>query len=1028
MNLTAFALKQNRVVLILLLMIIILGLSGYNNLPRDSMPPFTVRIAQVVTQFPGASPERVENLITDRIEKVIQEIPEVDYISSQSRTGLSVVTVSLKESTPAEKLQGIWDQIRRKIDGIQSELPSGIMGPEVKDEDVGVVYGIGIGLTNDGFEYYEMEEYADNLRNILIKLDNAARVEIIGISDEQIFIEFDDAQLAKLKISSTKLKNIITAQNIINPAGEVNFEGERIILEASGNFEVLDELKRLIISVGDGSETVYLGDITKITRGYTSPRKSIVRIDGEEAMAVFVNLKEGANIISLGVKVDEVLEEFNATLPIGIQSRRIASQDHEVEKNVNGFVSNVIQSIIIVLLVMFIFLGFRTGIVVASLIPSTVILTLLLMNTVGVGLNQVSLAALIMALGMLVDNAIVLAETIMVKMERGEAAKESAIAACKELMIPLLISTLTTSAAFLSFYLAQSVMGEIMGQLFTVITLALLSSWLMALTIVPLLAVAMIKIKKNSNKKPDMFTRMSVGYEKLLQFSLKHGIVFIVFIVVLFFVSLWAFSFLKFNFMPDSERNLVTLDFNLPLGTNIETTADKMQEIESYIKDSLKTDSVRLKGVLDWSTFIGVGPSSYDLGYLPGEQNSGYAHMLINTSSGDDNQLVIDKLNDYCFKNIPDAVVSIKRLTSGGGASVPVEVRLKGDDPKELYKLAGLLKKRLNEIPGTRNVDDNWGPLIKKFYIKIDQSQLQRSGLTNQDIAMSLNTTLSGANVGEFREADNSLPIIMRATGSEQLSFKDVETMSIFSQSTGKNVPLAQLAMVIPQWQYPTILRRDLTKTLTVQSYLDEGVTANEVRAPLVAWLDSAKSEWASGYSYELGGEAESSGDAMGAVAEKLPLSFFIILLLLIIQFNSIRKTTIVLSTIPLGIIGVIGGLLMTGTEFSFTGFLGVISLAGVVINNAIVLIDRVQVEITELNKEVHEAVIAGAIERFRPILLTTFTTSLGMIPLWIGGGVMWRPMAVGMIFGLLFATVITLLFVPVMFQLFYKKPKTVKG
>jgi multidrug efflux pump subunit AcrB len=473
--------------------------------------------------------------------------------------------------------------------------------------------------------------------------------------------------------------------------------------------------------------------------------------------------------------------------------------------------------------------------------------------------------------------------------------------------------------------------------------------------------------------------------------------------------------------MPDSERNLVTFDLNLPLGTSIETTQENILIIEDYIRKNLLVNESRDKGISDWSAYIGKGPNSYDLGYTQGEANSGYAHLLLNTSSGEDNQMVIDSLEAFCFNKLPDAQTTIKRLGSGGGAAVPVEIRLSGDNIGELYLMVNAIKDKLLTIPGSKNVDDDWGPKIKKLIVQVDQTKLSQSGLTNQDIALSLNTYLSGQNVGDYREDDNTIPIVMQAAGNQNTTFEKIESLSIFSQRTGKNIPLAQVASILPDWQYAKILRRDLKRTITVNCELQNGYTASDITSVLKPWIEEQYKSWKRGYEYELGGEAESSSDAMGAVIAKLPLAFFIIVLLLVVQFNSIRKTVIVLATIPLGIIGVVGGLLAAQSYFSFTAFLGVISLAGIVINNAIVLLDRIEMEIDVNKRGSYDAIIQATNERFRPILLTTFTTSLGLIPLWLGGGAMWEPMAIGIIFGLLFATVITLLFVPVVYKLLFK-------
>lgn len=1021
MNITAIAINNNRVTYLLMGIILILGITGYASLPRDSMPPFTIRVASIVTVFPGASPERMELLVTDPLEKVVQEISEVDYIESESRTGISIVKITLKESIGDSELRPIWDRLRRKVDGVV--VPSGVTtGPDLKDEDLGITYGIAIGLKNDGYEPRELEEYADQLRNELIRLRDAAKVELSGVSERRVFIDYNDAGLSKIGLSANELKNVISGTNIIIPAGQINIGDERVILEPSGNFETLEDIQNMLIPVGNRGETVSLKDIANVYEGYTSPQETIVRMNGQQAIGLHISLKEGANIVQLGEQVDQILADFNQTVPVGITGKRIASQDNSVSKSVSDFISNLVQSIVIVLVVMLIFLGLRTGIVVASLIPATIVTALFLMGVFGIGLNKVSLAALIMALGMLVDNAIVMAESMMVKMEKGSKALDAAISSSKELMIPLLTSSLTTSAAFLSFFIADSVMGEIMGPLFSVITITLLSSWLMSLTIVPMLAIVFMRVKQNSsNQKAGLFEKLSIYYRQVIVWSLAKPVLILSVILGCLALSLVGMGKLGFVFMPDSDRNLVTVDLILPTGASLETTDAQISRIERYLSDSLLINDKRVRGVRDWSSFIGEGPKSYDLGYQPDQKQTNYAHMLVNTSSGDDNQLVIDRINEFAFNNLPDAKVTVKRLTSGGGANVPVQIRISGTGAEKLNRIAAETKNQLRTIAGTSNVDDDWGPKIKKIYVDINQSKLSYNRLTNQDVALSSYTTLSGYTVGEYREEEDNIPISMRTEGSLDVAYEELEGLSIYSQLTGKTVPMAQVANISVGWQLPKIIRRDLNRTITVESQLQAGYTAAEITGQMFKWLNEQRDEWGSEYTFELGGESEASGAAMGAVMDKLPISFFIIILLLVMQFNSLRKSSIVLLAVPFGIIGVVGGLLITGTNLSFTGFLGIISLSGIVINNAIVLIDRIQLELDENERIPYDAILAAAQERFRPILLTTFTTSLGLIPLWLGGGEMWEPLAIGIIFGLFFATVITLVLVPVLYRLFYK-------
>jgi len=1022
MNLTQFAIERNRITLTILLVIVVMGLVLYQSLSRDSMPPLTIRVATVVTDFPGASPKRAEQLVSDKIEKIAQELPELKEVSSTSRTGISIVSVTLKNEVGKDELQEVWNRLRRKLDAME-DLPQGVK-PSLKDDGIGDVYGIVLGLTSDGFSYIQMKEYAEDLKDDLIKLEDAAKVEIGGEQEERVFIEFDNARLKEYGLTAPKLQNAIESTNILSSGGEINLEDQRIILEPSGNYNSVDDIRKTLIPVGDGSQLVYLEDITVINKGYIDPTKQKVRVDGKDAISLHINLKKGANVIKLGEEVDKVIARWQETLPIGLELRRLASLDTYIDFKISSFITNLMQAIGIVLAVMLIFLGIRTGSIIASLIPIVTIMTLMLMGMINMGLNQVTLAALIMALGMMVDNAIVVAETIIVKMEQGIDAKKAAIDSCSELFTPLLISTLTTSAAFLAFYLAESAMGEIVGAIFVVISLALLSSWLIALTVITLFCYLFLKIETKGVKKPGLVDRiistLKVHYKNLILKALDNKWSVIGGIVVLLIASLFGFTKIPFVFFPDSDRNMITVDINLPLGTKIERTSEIVEKIERFMSDSLLIDDLRTEGVSSWSSYIGEGPESYDMGYSPDEANSSYAHMLVNTSSAAYNNYVINLLDDYCINTFPSADVKVGPLAAGGGG-VPVEIQLSGDNPDELARIANSVKKRLSGITGTKNVKDDWGPKSMKFVIDIDQSRAQAAGISNQDVATSMQTVLDGFQTGEYREEDKSIPVIMRGDVGQQLSRESLETLNIYSQSSGKSVPLLQVARIIPQWQYAKIKRLDQTRTINVSSELREDGNASAITSEIIPWLNEQMEIWPSGYGYQLGGDDKDTADNMGSVIVYLPLSGFIIVLLLIIQFNSIRKMVMVVATIPLGVIGVVMGLLIFQEPFGFMPFLGLISLAGIVINNAIVLIDRIQIEQKELKREVQDSVITACLQRFRPIMLATFTTVLGLLPLYLSGGEMWEGMAVSIMVGLLFGTTITLLFIPSLYSILYK-------
>ncbi len=1022
MNLTKFSINNNRVVLSILGVVLLMGLVGYQSLSRDSMPPYTIRVASVVSSFPGASPERVEELVTDKIEKVAQELPELKKVTSTSRTGLSVVQVELVMQVEPQDLQPVWDRLRRKLNSIEG-LPSGVQ-PQLKDDGIGEVFGIAVGLTSDGYSFADMKTYADDIRDDLIKLEDAAKVEINGDQEERVFVEFDNVKLKSYGLTSSRLQQLISNTNILSSGGQINVEDERIILEPTGNFDNVTDIEEMLIPVGEGGQVVPLKDITNVRKGYINPPTQIVRINGKEALSLHVSLKSGANIIKLGEELDGVLNIWRGKLPVGLELNRLASIDSYIDLKISDFIGNLLQSIGIVLAVMLFFLGLRTGLVIASLIPIVTITTLFIMGLIDVGLNQITLAALIMALGMMVDNGIVVAESIMVKMENGADVKKAAIDSCSELFTPLLISTLTTSAAFLSFYMAESVMGDIMGPIFVVITIALLSSWIIALSIITLFCVFFLKIKKREEGKESFLDRLINGlkakYKDLILVALNWKRTVLFGIVGLFVLSILGFGLLAFVFFPDSDRNMITADVNLPEGTKIERTQEMVTAIETFMKSTLQVSDNNPDGIVDWSAYIGEGPSTYDLGYNPDEANSNYAHILINTSNFLVNNEMVKKLDSFSFNTFPNADIKVGLLGSGGGGT-PIEIKVSGDDPDKLAEISQTIKTKLFGISGTKNIKDDWGPKGKKFIIDIDQNKAQLAGVTNQDIATSLQTVLDGFTTGEYREEDKSIPIVMLSDQNKQQSLASLETLNIYAQSSGKSVPLLQVASIIPQWQYTRIKRLNLTRTINISSELTEGGNASAITAEITPWLEEQVAIWGSGYSYKLGGDAESTAENMGAVASYLPLSAFIIVMLLIIQFNSFRKMVMIVCTIPLGIIGMVLGLLIFNVPFGFMAFLGVISLAGIVINNAIVLVDRIEIEENEIKRKPQDAIIAACLQRFRPILLATFTTVLGLIPLYLGGGEMWEPMAVTIMVGLLFGTVITLLFIPAFYSVLYK-------
>lgn len=1020
MNITEFSIIKSRIVISILAVIMVSGIVAYHKLPKNSMPPYTIRVASIVTSFPGAAPMRVESLVTDKIEEVVLELPEIKKVTSVSRAGVSIVNVELKMEVAPNSLQDVWDRLRRKLERL-SNLPNGVK-PILKDEGIGEVFGIALAITSDGFSYEKMKSVAEDLKNKLIMLDGAAKVVINGIQEQRVLIEYDNAVLQRFGLTIDFLKQQIASTNILLSGGMINVDKHRVILEPSGNFNDLEGLENMLIPVGDG--VVYLKDIAKIRREYVSPASQIVSVEGKKALSLHISLKDGANIIKLGNDIDVLISSYSSSLPIGLELDRISSIDHYIEDKVDDFVVNLFQSIVIVFVVMLIFLGLRNGLIIASLIPIVTITTIMIMSFFDLGINQISLAALIMALGMMVDNGIVVAESFMVKTEGGMSITKAAIESCNELLIPLLVSTLTTSAAFSSFYLAESVMGDIMGPIFLVITISLLSSWFMSLSVITFFCIFFYKEKKKSKISILLdycFDSLRSRYLIVMDMALKNKRSVLIGTCITFILSIIAFTKLSFVFFPDSDRSMITLDLQLPEGVRIEETSRLINEIEEFIDSNLIVGEKNIDGVISYSSFVGKGPSSYDLGYTADEENSNYAHMLINTSSFLINNHIINQLDEFSVSSFPDAEIKVGLLGSGGSGT-PIEIKIKGKDPEVLSKISTTIKKKLLSLDGTKNIKDDWGLKSLKYFIATHPEKAIEAKISNQDVAQSLHSSLIGYHSGEFRESENSFQIDLKEYGGNEKEVSELNSVLVFSSQTGKAVPLAQVANIVPMWGYAKIVRENTKRTITVSSELSMDGNAASIMKEISPWLKEQKKFWPKGYDYSIGGEEENSEENMMAVARYIPLSMFIIFLLLVIQFNSLRKTFMVVCTIPLGVIGMVLGLHLFRVPFGFMAFLGVISLAGIVINNAIVLVDRIDFEIEENPTNISSAVIEACLQRFRPILLSTLTTVMGLIPLYLNGGEIWQPMAVTIMIGLLFGTIITLIFIPVIYCVLLKR------
>jgi multidrug efflux pump subunit AcrB len=1022
MNITKFALEKSTVTIIFSAILLIYGMISFLDLPRAKDPGFIIRTATVVTYFPGASAKRVEQLVTENLEKTIQEMPEIDFIKSTSKNGVSIIFVNILEKH--KNMRPIWDSLRRKVEKGSRNLPEGTSKPIVNDE-FGDVYGTLISISSDGLTPKELENIADDKKDIFLRLDDVAKIEILGVQPQRVYVEFDNAQLAKLNLSASYLKNILEQKNIVLSGGSIKVDASRLSIEPTGNYENIEQIENTIIPLSTG-EYIYLKDLANIKYEYKNPSSFIVNKDAKQSLILAISMKKDGDIIRLGEEIDLTTLKIQDKLPLGVKLHRIFNEPKIVKKIIDNFVNNLLQAIALVVIVMLFTLGLRTGLIVAVLIPMSILTSFIVMSFFDIWLDQVSLAALIISLGLLVDSAIVMSESIMVLMQRGKNVIEASIQSANELKIPLLTSALTTAAAFLPIFLAKSTTGEYTNAIFKVVTITLLCSWVLALTLTPVLSKYFMK-KDMQIESHEGF--IYITYRKFLNFILSYRLFAVLFIVLLFVGSLKLLGLVPKKFFPPSDEPSFTVEIRLPIGTAIETTRDNVLQIENYIKSKyMKEEKKDLNEVVNFVSFIGQSAPRFWLGYDQELASVEYSTILVNLKNYDNLELIKKDVESFAKSNFPDMQVTAKALSNGPPVKKPIEIRISGKNIDKLFSLASIIKQELATIEGVKGIVDDWGIRNKKLVVDIDESKALKEGISNLDIALSLQSALSGFEVTTFRKANKLIPIVLRSNENTKDELDRLSSINVYSQTSGKNIPLAQVATIKPIFEESKIVRRDRQKTVTVGAYIEEGANALAVFDEIKPYMDEFQSILPLGYYYEFGGEYEVSGKANKSIAVNLPIAFMVILLLMVAQFNSIKKPIIILTTIPLGIIGVSIGLYVTGSYFGFMTLLGIISLSGIVINNAIVLLERIKIEELENGFSKYEAIIEASISRFRPILLTTVTTMFGLVPLWLSGGVMWEPMAISIIFGLMFSTILTLGFVPVLYSLFFGIKKDVRN
>lgn len=1009
-KISELALKHERFTQVFLVMLLLLGINTFKNAPSKEDPEILIRSAVVIAQFPGMSPDRIENFITKPLEREIKQIPEVTEIKSWSRTGVSQITVTVHDKY--FDLQPIWDSLRNRMDSMKSQLPDGTVGPMVNDE-FGRVYSATIALSGDGFEERELRKTAEELQDRLSSVETVSQVELYGVNEERIWIKAKNGALENEKFQFRQIVSTLQARNVVLPGGNIQTDTLQIEIEPTGNFNTVEEILDLDLQERESGNSVYLRDLADVERGYEDPFNTPVYFNGKRSIIIAASMASGSQSEHFGEKVLDFIAQSETELPIGMNLDLATFQPQKVKQSVSSATSNLMQTIAVVLAVVMVFLGLRMGLIVGSIVPLTILMTVIGMSIWGVELQRMSIAALIISLGLLVDNGIVIAEFIKSKISEGVNRVEAAIMASKSMATPLLTSSLTTILAFMPLLLAQDVTGEYLRSLSQVITVALLSSWFLCLFATPVMCVWFIKPSPKSElNKPDSAFKNT--YRKVIRALLGVRFIMLLTVVSIFAVALYGFKFVTVQFMPGSERNQFLVFVDLPAGTRVEETDRVTTRLNQWLLDKEANPEVT-----STVRYVGDGGPRFFLALSPVDRAPNRAFMVVNTTDFDAAAEMVKKTNKFIIEQLPEASGQAKRMWLGGTELGLVEYQVAGKDNDVIKNIAREIETALRKVPGAVGVANDWENDVPKLILNIDQAQALRAGVTSRDIATSLDSYLRGNQVTSFRDDEDVIPVLVGASDEEKVLDK-LFTTQIIASGGGEALPLIQFA-TIEATSEPSVIRRyNLERTVTV-SVKHESLQASELNKLVQPTLDSI--EIPPGYEITLGGELKGASKANGALFGYLPQCFGVMILLLLLQFNSIRRPAIILLTIPLSLIGAVSGLLIMDAYFTFPAMLGIFSLAGIIINNGIVLIDCIE-QNREKGAEIKEAIVEACVTRLRPIVMTTLTTILGLIPLAISGGEFWYSMSIVMIFGMAVGTLLTLGVVPVLYSLFFREPK----
>ena len=1021
MNTAEVSIRYRTVTLVMVALVVAGGILAYQNLGRLEDPEFTIKEAQIFTQYPGASAMEVAEEVTDEIETAVQTLGQVKLVTSISEPGKSTIRVEMHDKYDKQTLPQVWDELRRKVNDVRGKLPPGASTPVVND-DFGDVYGVFIALYGDGYTYAELKRYADLLRRELLLVRDVGKVALYGDQPEAVYVEVSRARLAQLGLSFDLVYQSLAGQNLVAPAGRVRVGTKHLRINPTGAFTSVQDIGDLLVLQNDATATkLYLKDIATITRGYADPPRTIMRFNGHRAIGLGISTVQGGNVVSMGEALRQRMDELEPERPIGIELGIVALQSEAVTTAINGFVVSLAEAVAIVVGVLMFAMGLRSGLLIGFILVLTVSATFIVMQTQGVMLERISLGALIIALGMLVDNAIVVVEGILVNRQRGMGEIEAASKIVGQTIWPLFGATVVAVLAFAAIGVSQDSTGEYCRSLFQVILYSLMLSWVLAITVTPLLGTMFLKVKpaEGSEAQDPYGGLMFRAYKALLTFCIRRRWGTIALMVVLLVAAVVGFGSVKQSFFPPSTRPQFMLHYWLPQGTHITDTEEDVKRLEAYVRS--------VDGVGDVAGFVGQGAMRFLLTYGPEEANTAYALLLVTV----DDYKRIDELRAqiqaHVDEHFPNAQSFSRKFVLGPGEPQKIHARFRGPDPDVLRRLADQTRAIMLTDPMTTDIVDDWRQRVPMIRPVVAETQARNAGITRSQIAATLQASFEGTQISVYREGDELLPIVVRSPAAERADIANIPDVRIWSPVAGRSIPLGQVVLGYETASENTIVRRrNRLPTITVKCdpWVGEASPVFTALRPKVERMFAEKSEqWnLVGYTLEWGGEYEDSGDAQAALAGKVPVVGLLMVLAVICLFNSLRLPMIIFLTVPLAIIGVTVGLLATGQPFGFMALLGFMSLTGMLIKNAIVLIDEINAQIAE-GKPPYDAVVDAGLSRMRPVSMAALTTVLGMIPLLADA--FFVAMAVTIMFGLTFATILTLIVVPILYTCFFRTQPT---